>query len=94
VLEIQERTAAAFGISRDSLLSDSRAAAVAWPRQVAMYLARELTSETLPAIGREFGGRAHTTVLHAHRRTVDRMAGDAVAFEAVRDLTATLRGAS
>ena len=63
---------------------------VAWPRQVAMYLARELTSETLPAIGREFGGRSHTTVLHAHKRTVERMAGDATAFEAVRNLTQTL----
>jgi chromosomal replication initiator protein len=90
VLEIQERTAAAFGISRDSLLSSSRAATVAWPRQVAMYLARELTSETLPAIGREFGGRTHTTVLHAHRRTVARIADDRDAFEVVHNLTETL----
>ena len=90
VREIQEHTASAFGISRESLVSPSRAAGVAWPRQVAMYLARELTSETLPAIGREFGGRSHTTVLHAHKRTVERMAGDATAFEAVRNLTQTL----
>ena len=94
VREIQEHTASAFGISRESLVSPSRAAGVAWPRQVAMYLARELTSETLPAIGREFGGRSHTTVLHAHKRTVERMAGDATAFEAVRNLTETLGTAS
>ena len=93
-MEIQDRTAAAFGISRDSLLSNSRAATVALPRQVAMYLARELTSETLPAIGRDFGGRTHTTVLHAHRRTVARMADDADVFETVRSLTETLRGPS
>ena len=91
MLEIQERTAAAFGVTLDALLSPSRAAGVAWPRQVAMYLARELTDQTLPAIGRAFGNRTHTTVLHACRRTAERIAGDPEAFEAVRRLTETLR---
>ena len=72
----------------------SRAAAVAWPRQVAMYLARELTEQTLPAIGRAFGGRNHTTVLHAYRRTAERMAADPEAYEAVRRLADALRGRS
>ena len=54
--------------------------------------ARELTGETLPAIGRAFGGRNHTTVLYAHRKTAERMAGDPEAFEAVRRLTESLRG--
>jgi chromosomal replication initiator protein len=53
----------------EELLSSTRTARIAWPRQVAMYLARELTGESLPAIGRQFGGRDHTTVLHAWRRT-------------------------
>jgi chromosomal replication initiator protein len=91
VRAIQERTAEAFGISVEALLSSSRAGAVAWPRQVAMYLARELTDETLPAIGRAFGGRNHTTVLHAYRRTAERIAGDPDAFDAVRRLTESLR---
>ncbi len=47
--------------------------AVAWPRQVAIYLARELTGESLPAIGRHFGGRNHTTVLHACKRVTERL---------------------
>ncbi len=51
-----------------------------------MYLARELTDETLPAIGRAFGGRNHTTVLHACRRATERMASDAEAYELVRAL--------
>jgi chromosomal replication initiator protein len=51
-----------------------------------MYLAREHTGETLPAIGRRFGGRNHTTVMHACRRTVERLAADPDAFDAVRDL--------
>ena len=89
--EIQEKTAEAFGITRDELLSQSRRPALAWPRQVAMYLAREHTGETLPAIGARFGGRNHTTVLHACRRTAERMATDPEAFDAVRRLTDALR---
>jgi len=91
VRAIQERTADAFGVSVEALLSSSRAGAVAWPRQVAMYLARELTDQTLPAIGRAFGGRNHTTVLHAYKRTAERIAGDPDAFDAVRRLTESLR---
>jgi chromosomal replication initiator protein len=91
VREIQERTAAAFGIEVDDLLSPSRAAPVIWPRQVAMYLARELTDQSLPAIGDAFGGRSHTTVMNACRRTAERIAGDAAAFDAVRRLTEELK---
>jgi chromosomal replication initiator protein len=88
---IQELTAAEFGVTRDELLSHSRRTALAWPRQIAMYLAREHTRETLPAIGARFGGRNHTTVLHACRRTVQRIASDPEAYEAVRRLTDRLR---
>jgi chromosomal replication initiator protein len=90
VRDIQERTAAAFGISPDELLSTSRSARVTWPRQVAMHLARELTEQSLPAIGDAFGGRSHTTVLNACRRTAERMATDAEAYEVVRRLTREL----
>jgi chromosomal replication initiator protein len=90
VAEIQQRTAEAFGISVDALLSSSRAGVVAWPRQIAMYLARELTSQSLPAIGHAFGGRNHTTVLHACKRTTQRIADDPEAFEVVRRLTEAL----
>jgi chromosomal replication initiator protein len=90
VAEIQQRTADAFGISVDALISTSRAGAVAWPRQIAMYLARELTAQSLPAIGRAFGGRNHTTVLHACKRTAERIADDPEAFRVVRRLTESL----
>ncbi len=88
---IQDATCEAFAITRDELLSDSRAARVAWPRQVAMYLAREHTDETLPAIGRQFGGRNHTTVMHAVRRTAERVASDRDAFDTVARIAARLR---
>jgi chromosomal replication initiator protein len=87
VEQIQELTAEAFGLTRDELLSDSRAPGITWPRQVAMYLAREHTDATLPAIGRSFGGRNHTTVMHACRRAAQRLADDPEAFEIVRRLT-------
>ncbi len=93
VRDIQEATCAAFGVSMDQLLSSSRAEAVAWPRSVAMYLARELTGDSLPAIGTAFGGRSHTTVLHAWRRTGARIKADADAHESVRKLSRDLGAA-
>jgi chromosomal replication initiator protein len=92
VQDIQERICEAFGVSMDQLLSSSRAAPVTWPRQLAMYLSRELTDQTLPAIGRAFGGRNHTTVLHACRRTAERMATDRDVYDTVRRLTEDLGG--
>jgi chromosomal replication initiator protein len=92
VREIQESTCELFGISYDDLVSSSRAGGVAWPRQVAMYLARELTDQTLPAIGRAFGNRNHTTVMHACKRTAERIATDREAYDAVRRLTERLGG--
>ncbi len=68
VAEIQAATCELFGVSAHELLSSSRAARVTWPRQIAMYLARELTGQSLLSIGQQFGGRDHTTVLHACRR--------------------------
>jgi chromosomal replication initiator protein len=90
ITEIQEATCRHFGLSSDELLSSARTARIAWPRQVAMYLARELTDASLPAIGREFGGRDHTTVLHACRRTSARLASDDASREAVEKLCETL----
>jgi chromosomal replication initiator protein len=79
-------------VSREDLLSTSRSPRVTWPRQIAMYLARELTDQTLPAIGRAFGGRDHTTVMYACKRTAERIKADEHAYEVVRDLTERLRG--
>ena len=66
--EIQKKTAEFYKLDLKELHSARRARRVARPRQVAMYLARELTTRSLPDIGRRFGGRDHTTVLHACRR--------------------------
>ena len=66
--EIQKRVAAHFNIRLSDMHSARRARSVARPRQVAMYLAKQLTARSLPEIGRKFGGRDHTTVMHAVKK--------------------------
>ena len=66
-----------FGVSRGDILSQRRHRSVVWPRQIGMYLAKQLTSRSLPEIGRRFGNRDHTTVLHAIRKIEGELAGDA-----------------
>ncbi|WP_066476637.1 chromosomal replication initiator protein DnaA [Bosea sp. WAO] len=66
--EIQKLVATRYNVSRADILSERRTAAVVKPRQIAMYLAKALTPRSLPEIGRRFGGRDHTTVLHAVRK--------------------------
>jgi chromosomal replication initiator protein len=88
--DIQAAACKCFGVSSDELLSATRTARVASARQLAMYLARELTGESLPAIGRQFGGRDHTTVLHAWRRTAAKVGSDDTAREAVEKLCRAL----
>ncbi len=90
--DVQRLTAGAFGLTIEELLSANRSPRLAWPRQVAMYLAREHTGATLPAIGAGFGGRNHTTVMHACRRATERLASDPEAFAIVRGLNDRLDG--
>jgi chromosomal replication initiator protein len=74
--EIQKRVAEHFSIRLTDMSSARRARAVARPRQVAMYLAKQLTSRSLPEIGRKFGNRDHTTVMHAVARVTEIMGVD------------------
>jgi chromosomal replication initiator protein len=81
--EIQKRVAEHYNIRLTDMSSARRARAVARPRQVAMYLAKQLTSRSLPEIGRKFGNRDHTTVMHACARIADLMQRDAAFAEDV-----------
>ena len=76
------------------LLSPSRAARISWPRQIALHLARELTTESLQAIGAAFGGRNHATVLHACKRVSQRMMETPETTHDIRELTATCPAAT
>ncbi|HEX5309450.1 MAG TPA: chromosomal replication initiator protein DnaA [Solirubrobacteraceae bacterium] len=87
--EVKLAVSKRYGLTTEELVSPGRASRISQPRQLAMYLARELTSESLPAIGREFGGRDHSTVLHALRRAEQRIQADPsyrAAAESLRDL--------
>jgi chromosomal replication initiator protein len=81
--EIQRRVAEHYNIRLTDMASPRRARAVARPRQVAMYLAKQLTSRSLPEIGRKFGNRDHTTVMHAVSRVGELMAVEAAFAEDV-----------
>jgi chromosomal replication initiator protein len=90
IADIQRVACAHFALTQAVLLSRSRAKTVTWARQTAMYLSRELTTLSLPQIGREFGDRDHTTVLHAYRRVAQCITRDATALADVEALTAKL----
>ncbi len=90
--EIQKRVAEHFSIRLTDMSSARRARAVARPRQVAMYLAKQLTSRSLPEIGRKFGNRDHTTVMHAVTRVTEIMGVDAAFAEDVELLRRLLEG--
>jgi len=86
--DIQKASAEHFGLKQADLISERRTRAVARPRQAAMWLAKQLTTRSLPDIGRRFGGRDHTTVLHAVRRIDELRAADP---QLARDLESLLR---
>ncbi|MEE8444835.1 MAG: chromosomal replication initiator protein DnaA, partial [Alphaproteobacteria bacterium] len=90
--DIQRRVAEHFNIRITDMHSARRARAIARPRQVAMYLAKQLTARSLPEIGRKFGGRDHTTVMHAVRRVEELRGSDAMFCEDVDLLRRMLEG--
>lgn len=89
--DIQRAVSAYFDIKPIDLISARRARAVARPRQIAMYLAKRLTTRSLPEIGRKFGGRDHSTVIHAVRRIEELRGTDSDIDAAVRTLQRDLK---
>jgi len=89
--DIQRIVARQYNVSRADLLSSRRTANVVRPRQVAMYLAKTLTLRSLPEIGRRFGGRDHTTVLHAVRKIENLVGNDAMLADEIEILKRQLQ---
>ena len=92
--QIMEQTAVYYGVTIDDLCGGSRSRVLVTARQIAMYLCRELTDLSLPKIGQQFGGRDHTTVMHADRKVRQLMAERRSLYNQVADLTQRIRAAS
>jgi chromosomal replication initiator protein len=88
---IQEITSDRFGLSLEELCGDKRSQNIVYPRQVAMYLSRELTDSSLPKIGKQFGGRDHTTVIHATSKIARMIREDRSVYNLVQELTARIK---
>jgi chromosomal replication initiator protein len=91
IKRIQDLVAERFGLSLDELCGDKRSQNIVYPRQVAMYLSRELTDSSLPKIGKEFGGRDHTTVIHATSKIARLIREDRSVWNLVQELTARVK---
>ncbi len=84
---IQQEVCKFYSISKADLVGNKRSQAIVYPRQVAMYLARELTDMSLPRIGTEFGGRDHTTVMHATAKITKLLNAQREVFTQIQTLT-------
>ena len=91
IKRIQDLVAERFDLSLDELCGEKRSQNIVYPRQVAMYLSRELTDSSLPKIGKEFGGRDHTTVIHATSKISRLIREDRSVYNLVQELTARVK---
>ncbi len=91
---IMQQTAEYFGLSIDDLCGPSRTRTLVQARQIAMYLCRELTELSLPNIGKHFGGRDHTTVMHAKQKIASNLADDRNLYNQVTELTSRIKTAA
>jgi chromosomal replication initiator protein len=91
IKDVQKTVAEIFHIRVDELKAKKRTKNVAYPRQIAMYLSRELTDNSLPKIGSEFGGRDHTTVIHAHEKISRLFASDTELQKQIQEIKDQLK---
>lgn len=89
---IQESVAEYYSLELSDFSAKKRTRAISYPRQIAMYLARELTDSSLPKIGEEFGGRDHTTVIHACEKISNDLRADSQLKQIIGDLVDRIRG--
>ncbi|AGK51785.1 MAG: dnaA [Bacillus sp. (in: firmicutes)] len=91
ILDIQKVVGEHYSIKLDDFKAKKRTKSVAFPRQIAMYLSRELTDFSLPKIGEEFGGRDHTTVIHAHEKISKLLQSDMQLQKQIKEIHQTLK---
>lgn len=91
IQDIQQKVGEYYNLRMEDFKARKRTKAVAFPRQIAMYLSRELTDYSLPKIGEAFGGRDHTTVIHAHEKISRSLKNDQELFKVVNNLTEKIK---
>jgi chromosomal replication initiator protein len=91
IQDIQQKVGEFYGLKLEDFKARKRTKAVAFPRQVAMYLSRELTDYSLPKIGEAFGGRDHTTVIHAHEKISAQLEQDQELYKVIQNLTEKIK---
>ena len=90
--DIQKLVGEEYNVKLDDFKAKKRTKSVAFPRQIAMYLSRELTDSSLPKIGEEFGGRDHTTVIHAHEKISKLLLTDSQLEKKIQEIKSLLKG--
>lgn len=91
IQDIQQKVGEFYGLRMEDFKARKRTKAVAFPRQVAMYLSRELTDYSLPKIGEAFGGRDHTTVIHAHEKISVNVKQDQELYKIIHSITEKIK---
>ncbi|HZG78230.1 MAG TPA: chromosomal replication initiator protein DnaA, partial [Paenibacillus sp.] len=94
IQDIQQRVGEFYGMKSEDFKARKRTKNVAFPRQIAMYLSRELTDHSLPKIGEAFGGRDHTTVIHAHEKISGMLQQDQELFKILQSLREKIKNPS
>ncbi|QYR23846.1 chromosomal replication initiator protein DnaA [Paenibacillus sp. sptzw28] len=89
--DIQQKVGDLYGLKLEEFKARKRTKAIAFPRQIAMYLSRELTDYSLPKIGEAFGGRDHTTVIHAHEKITQQLKIDQDLYKIIQTLTEKIK---
>ncbi|MNW60263.1 Chromosomal replication initiator protein DnaA [compost metagenome] len=91
IQDIQQKVGEYYSLKLEDFKARKRTKAVAFPRQIAMYLSRELTDFSLPKIGEAFGGRDHTTVIHAHEKISQAIKNDQDLYKVINNLTEKIK---
>ncbi|WP_044481587.1 chromosomal replication initiator protein DnaA [Paenibacillus antibioticophila] len=94
IQDIQQRVGEYYNLRLEDFKARKRTKAIAFPRQIAMYLSRELTDFSLPKIGDAFGGRDHTTVIHAHEKISQQLKSDQDLYKVINNLTEKIKNSS
>ncbi|MCC3359343.1 chromosomal replication initiator protein DnaA [Bacillus sp. REN16] len=92
IFEIQKVVGQHYSIKLEDFKAKKRTKSIAFPRQIAMYLSREMTDNSLPKIGEEFGGRDHTTVIHAHEKITNLLKTDTQLQKQITEIITQLKG--